>query len=135
MPLDGAAGRRGISLFVSVFYRVHRDGNASWRVDVGGYRYDVLDRDDREILAYHWHPAALGPPFPHVHLTGRLPAIEVGPGLPPVALGDMHLPTGRITFAAVARLLIQEFGVAPRRPEWAAEIEIADRDERRLWTD
>jgi hypothetical protein len=90
----------------------------AWRVVVVGYLYHVLDRDEREILAYLWHPEAVGPSFPHLHESGRMPTIDLGPRYAPVSLGDMHLPTGWVTLAALARLLIDEFGVAPRRADW-----------------
>jgi len=98
----------------------------SWSVRSTAYFCDLVDRDQREILAYHWHPATDGPSFPQFHLTGRLPAIGVGPGVTPVALGDMHLPTGHVSFASVVRLLIEEFGIAPRRSDWQAILERGD---------
>jgi hypothetical protein len=136
VALDSPAGKRGVVLVVRVWYRLASvvGDRPAWRADQTGYAYGLADRDGRELLAYHWHPEALGPPFPHVHLTGRLPAIEIGPGFSPVALGDMHLPTGRIAFAAVARLLISEFGISPLHPDWAMVLDQADRDERQLWS-
>jgi hypothetical protein len=130
--LDATGGKRGIELFVRLLYRLVGGASArrAWRVELIGYVYHVLDREGREILAYHWHPEAIGPPFPHLHVTGRLPAIDLGPGFAPVALGDMHLPTARVTIAAIARLLIVEFGVEPQRPDWESVLAASDERER-----
>jgi hypothetical protein len=34
----------------------------------------------------------------------------------------MHFPTGHVSLGSVARLLIEEFGVAPLRPNWQAVL-------------
>ena len=102
VPLRSASGPRGIALFVSQRYAVEaveRD-HEPWSASSIAYRYDLLDRDGREILTYHWHPDDAGPAFPHLHISGRIGELHVGEGLPPVALGDMHLPTEQIAFAA-----------------------------------
>ena len=80
----------------------------------------MLDAEEREVLAYHWHPVGVSPvTFPHLHLSGRLPALDAGPRQEPLRLGGMHLPTGgMVTLADVVRLLIAECGVAPRRADW-----------------
>lgn len=91
-----------------------------------GYRYQVLDPQGQELLAYHWHPTGVSPvTYPHLHLSSRVRPIEVGQDADPVALGEMHLPTGFVAFADVVRLLIAEFGAQPRQTDWAA---IVDRD-------
>ena len=132
VPLDAASGKRGIALFVGLLYRVREEiGNrGAWHVDLAGYRHDVLDRDGRELLAYRWQPESFGPSFPHVHLSGRLPPIDLGPDVAPAALGDMHLPTGHVTFSAFARLLIEEFGIAPLRADWDSTVRASDERER-----
>jgi hypothetical protein len=88
-------------------------------VSTSAYRYHILDRDDREILAYHWHPEGVSPVTePHLHLSGRLRPLDIGAPDTPVALGEMHLPTGIVSLAHVVRLLIAEIGVEPRRDDW-----------------
>lgn len=83
-----------------------------------GYRYRVLDLEGRELVAYHWHPEGVSPvTYPHLHLSSRLAPIPVGRGGEPVALGEVHLPTGFVAFADVVRLLIVAFGVQPRRTD------------------
>jgi hypothetical protein len=46
--------------------------------------------------------------------------IDVGEGVDPVALAEMHLPTGFVTFEEIVRLLIAEFGIESRRADWEA---------------
>ena len=83
------------------------------------YAYEILDREERELVAYHWHPAGISPVTdPHVHLSGRLAPLDLGPGDAPIAFGEMHLLTGLVTFADVVRLAIAEFAVQPRRSDW-----------------
>lgn len=90
------------------------------------YSYRVLEPDGREIVAYHWHPEGTSPiRHPHLHLTSRLPTIDLGPRFAPVALAEAHLPTGPVRLADVVRLLIDELGVAPRRTDWGAVLAAA----------
>ena len=92
-------------------------------VRILAYYYQILDVQEREILAYHWHPAgASSVTHPHLHLSNRIPALDLGHNVPPVSLAEMHLPTGHVTFADVVRLLITEFGVEPRRDDWEATL-------------
>jgi hypothetical protein len=43
-----------------------------------------------------------------------------------IDLDDRHIATGPVTLAAIVRMLIEEFGVAPRRGDWR---EVLDRNE------
>ena len=138
VPLDSPLGRRGVGLIASHLYRlVDDDGDPAqrWHARSAGYVYAVVDRDERELVAYHWHPEATGPDFPHLHLSGRLPELELGGGFRPVALGDMHLPTGWMPFAAIVRLLILEFEIAPRRSNWRDELDASEATEWEHHTD
>lgn len=121
VPLRSRSGFRGVDLFVSHRYRIVEAAGAdrgAWKAATAAYTYDILDRSGRELLTYHWHPDDAGPDFPHLHVSGRIGALPIGENQPPIALGTMHLPTGLVSFAAVVRLLIDEFAVAPRRDDW-----------------
>jgi hypothetical protein len=84
------------------------------------YEYRLSDGDDREILAYHWHPdGASQVRTPHLHLG---PAAEVGRR----ALTTAHLPTGRVGLGAMVRLAIEDFAVAPIRRDWNSVLSIAE---------
>lgn len=85
-----------------------------------GYYYTILDAQGRELLAYHWHPTGPSPvTLPHLHLTSRVRPIELAPNEALIPLAEMHLPTGLVTLADVVWLLIIEFGMEPRRADWA----------------
>jgi hypothetical protein len=78
-----------------------------------------LDRDDRELFAYHWHPKGLSPVVhPHLHLTRVSPFLLPAHGshksleLP---IDKAHFPTGHVTLQQVSRLLIEDLGVEPAR--------------------
>jgi hypothetical protein len=88
-----------------------------WHVQIGAYQYALLDRDDREYFAYHWHPVGGSHVTkPHLHLG---PAALVG--VPEIAAA--HLPTGPVSPAAVVRLAIESFGARPLRRDWSAVLE------------
>lgn len=120
VPLDTRFGRRSLRLFVSHRYRINETaplGRERWRVSTIAYDYSLLDAEGNEILVYHWHPVDAGPVYPHLHLPGTLPPYPIGDRAFPVPLGDLHIPTAHVPFAAVIRLLVDEFGVPPRRPD------------------
>ena len=78
---------------------------------------------------YHWQPgeAYLGPDHPHLHVSASLSAQTSAVDRQSIDLGKLHLATGRVSLASVVRMLITEFGIAPRRHDWA---ETLDRTER-----
>lgn len=83
------------------------------------YEYRLLDREEREILAFHWHPIGLSDVTdPHLHLSSRMNPIEMGRDQEPLPLADMHIPTGFVALEDVVRLLISEFGIRPRSADW-----------------
>lgn len=88
-----------------------------------GYRFHLLDRNDQEILAYHWHPSGVSPvTYPHLHLSGRLSPIVVDPGDVAIALGALHLPSGFVALKDIVRLLIDELRIEPQRNDWRAIV-------------
>ena len=106
-----------------------------YRAEVVGYFYQISTPDNRELLAFHWTPDATDPntvTFAHLHIG---PAIVGGQTtIRPRDLHKAHIPTGVISLAAVIRLAIAEFGVAPLRSDWdrvLRRVEDAERDDRR----
>lgn len=92
-------------------------------VQMARYSYRILEPEGREILAYHWHPLGLSAVRrPHVHLSSRIAPLTLGRTQAAVLLGEMHIPTGYISLADIVWLLIEEFGVDPRRPDWQAVL-------------
>lgn len=91
-----------------------------WRVTTRMYQYRLLDQRERELLVYHWQPgdAFLGPDHPHLHVSAALLAQVTAINTETIDLSGRHLATGRVSLEAVIRTLIDEFGVAPQRPDW-----------------
>lgn len=111
-----------------------------WAVTTLGYSYELLDKNEQRVVAYHWHPdpsiPATYPAFPHLHI-GRLFA---HPGLPAdfrvhaSALVRAHLPTDRISIESILRLAIRELGVEPLNERWERVLEGTEADQRRAST-
>ncbi|SPF43243.1 hypothetical protein SBA4_3010004 [Candidatus Sulfopaludibacter sp. SbA4] len=74
------------------------------------YYYSLLDAAEKGIIAYHWHPHG-NVAFPHLHIGS-------GARVGRVDLRNAHIPTGRIAMENLLRMVITEFGVAPRRGDW-----------------
>lgn len=109
------AGIAEVSLWLRHFARVveHEGSQGPWRADTVGYYYALLDVEGREIIAYHWHPGRRSSiDFPHLHLGA-------GSGVSRDELQKAHVPTGRVELEDVLALAIREFGVRPRREDWA----------------
>ncbi len=92
------------------------------------YEYRLLDHDGRELLVYHWQPgdAYLGPDHPHLHVSATLSAQISAVDQRSIDLDKLHIATGRVSLAAVIRMLITEFHITPQRPDW---FEILERTE------
>ena len=107
-------GPQCIHLRVRIWIRVSQaePPRGLWEAQTTAYEYRLSDQDDREILAYHWHPEGQS----HV----RTPHLHLGPASEVVrpALLAAHLPTGQVGLHEVERLAIDSFGVAPIRPDW-----------------
>jgi hypothetical protein len=127
VPLRSAEGRRDLFLGVHHHYTiVHLPDDptgGSFKVSSSRYMYEVLDRDERELFVYHWHPEGVSPiQVPHMHFSGAAPI-----SLPPAPGGQQprrlevdraHFPTGRIALEDVIELLIRDLGIVPRRGDW-----------------
>ena len=94
--------RRGGSLLLDVrtlFAITRRTTNGS-RVDFlispAVYEYRLLDRQQRELLVYHWQPGPryAGPDHPHLHVSASLRAATSAVDEREIDLDKLHLPTG-----------------------------------------
>lgn len=86
-----------------------------FRARLVGYRYAVIGAEQRELLAYHWHPTGVsGVTIPHVHVSNAAWRDRSAPDL-----SAIHLSTGPIALSDIVLLLITEFGALPRRGDWA----------------
>lgn len=83
-----------------------------WVAAIVGYQMTISDAAEQEIVAYHWHPQGRSPNTePHLHIGAGAQAARA-------ELSRAHLPAGVITLADVVALLIDGFGVRPRRADW-----------------
>lgn len=103
----------GSGLGLAARYRVATvAGDRGWEAMLAAYRYDLWDRDGREMLSYHWHPVARSHvTTPHLHLG-------IGAASWRPELAKAHLPTGHVTLEDVLLLAIQDLGVPPLRGDW-----------------
>lgn len=92
------------------------------------YEYRILDTFQRELLVYHWQPGPgfRGPDHPHVHVSAALHARINAVTTRAYDLDRRHIATGQVSLAMVVRMLIEEFGVAPLRPDWQDVLDRAD---------
>jgi hypothetical protein len=102
-----------LHLRVRMRLRIVEAGGRLWDAETAAYEYRLSDADDREILAYHWHPDGAS----HV----RTPHLHLGPGAEAgyLPLATAHLPTGHVPLGDVLRLAVGDLGVAPIRQDWA----------------
>jgi hypothetical protein len=120
-PLPLYSGRLGTVKFVlgHQFRLVHDDED--WHVSTTAYTYYLLDSNDHELIAWHWHPRTVA--HPHIH-------VDAG-----VIGRRMHIPTGRVSIESVLRMLVDDLGVPTRRENFREVFEEAERNfiEHRRW--
>jgi hypothetical protein len=64
------------------------------------------------VFAWHWHPTRTPQkPYPHLHVRSEHRLLGL-------ALKNLHMPTGRVSFEEVVRFLIDELRVVPTRTDW-----------------
>ena len=106
-PMFSVSGSSDLLVETSMNFRIIRDNRPNmgpFRVTITAYNYMIMDAEETEILAYHWHSEA-GLTYPHLHVT---------------KLGKKyHLPTGRVSLEQVIRLLLNDFQVQPRKQHWS----------------
>lgn len=109
-------------------FTVRAVSHHTFRAIATGYSYRILGEDERELLAFQWHPpkressADLEPPtFPHVHV--RMPMRPWRGGEPEgPTLRKVHIPTGFTSIAQVVRMLITDFQVEPITRAWENDL-------------
>ena len=93
-----------------------------YRVVMLGYRYGILDQQQREIIAFHWHPNRRSQEQDsHLHVDSAI----VNPDASDFSrsFSRFHIPTGHVPLARVVRMLITEFDVEPNRQDWDAVLD------------
>jgi hypothetical protein len=117
-----------VDLEYAVIFSPGDAGRLQYRAAVTRYVYRVLDLDDQELFAFHWHPVGVSDVrTPHLHVSAAravsLARQSGSPGLDELNLGKLHFPTHRIGVGELVRFLITELGVRPRRPDWESVLE------------
>lgn len=110
----------GLALRVAQQYRIVEDTGprGPWRAQTVAYSY-VVNRGDKELLAYQWNPLGSGGVArPHLHVGAAADELIDN-------FHRLHLPTGRIALEEVLRLLIEELGVQPLREDWSDVLDAA----------
>ena len=100
-------------------FRYRRDEtlpDTPWRVRTTAYMYTIEKKNGREVLAWHWQPAAPGPKEPHLHVGAGV----LAPG--EILSSKDHVPTGRVAVEEVVRMLIRELDVKPGNESWAEQL-------------
>lgn len=92
------------------------------QIVIQAYQYSLLDRNDTELLVYHWHPQATGPNVPHLHVSAALDAQVDARSRQTIDLDKRHLATGLVTLRSVVRMLITEFQIRPLHADWAERL-------------
>jgi len=118
-PLTISGGQRvkvrrdvgeALSIRVTQHYRIVKASldRGPWKVQTAAYSYTLETLAAHEIVAYHWHPDAPGPSFPHLHIGFAAGTIRD-------ELQKAHCPTGRIALEQFLRLVIEEFGITAKK--------------------
>jgi hypothetical protein len=117
--------RHNLSLQVFHAFEVSAD-HIGWRVRSRAYMYHVYAGEEREIIAFHWHPDRGPVALPHAHFKTLND---------PFPMGKAHMPTGRVSLESVIRLLIDELAVEPMRRDWRGVLAKTERAfiEQRSW--
>lgn len=123
-------GARDLRLGVYLDYQIIRGGSsdALFSVQQTQYAYLLLDREEREILVFHWHPKGVGPVVrPHLHVSGarRIPLPNRPTGIAPLPLdiSNAHIPTGHTSLEDVLLMLIRDLHVESRDRAWKRILE------------
>ena len=103
------SGASRVHIRFTQFYRIVPvdESRHSWQVVATSYFYALDDADQREIIAFHWHPDRRSDVTePHLHLG---PGARIGYD----RLHRAHIPTGHVTIQDVLHLAVSDLGVEP----------------------
>ncbi len=119
-PLHGSSLTAFVSLETSSVVREFAGDGVITR----SYRIALLDRAEREVLAWHWQPGPefAGPDYPHLQVSAAVGFPDARGHRTMVDLDKVHLPTGPVSLAGVVRMLVEEFGVQPVVADWRERL-------------
>lgn len=116
-----------MSVHVAFSFVLRRNPRRGLHVTTTRYFFTLSTADEREIVAYHWHPQNQSVTYPHLHIGSARGAGDVAT--------RAHYPTGRVTLEMFVRMLINEFNVEPLEPDWVKILAATERkhERRRSW--
>jgi hypothetical protein len=106
----------------SQLYRAQGNRETDGRSNLGGTN-SLLDRNQRELLVYHWHPESEGRYYPHLHVSASLNAQVDALTRREIDLDKLHIVTGPVSLQGFIRMLVTEFQIRPLRADWQARLE------------
>lgn len=99
-----------IGLSSAIQYRIEPGGDKErWKVTTAKYKHSIVDEEEHEVVSYHWHPEGTVS-WPHMHVGSVFSYSTFVTGA--------HFPTGRVALEQIVRLIIEDFMVEPKRPDW-----------------
>lgn len=97
--------------------RLSRASSRPVQITTESWRYTIYDHNQRELLAYHWHPGGVSEKTtPHFHVGSTIldtTGHEMGK-----TFSRLHHPSGYVSIADIVRALIEEFNVVPIHDRW-----------------
>jgi hypothetical protein len=111
----------GERLFLDLYHGFRivqtRSSLEPYQVTTTDYFYTLLDQNQRELVAYHYHPHGAGwCTYPHLHVGTANGIID----------NRAHLITGLLPLQAFIRMLIEDpaIPVVSLRPDWARVLDV-----------
>jgi hypothetical protein len=118
-------GRAGeLRLTALLDYRAEQETSSfpPWEIRTTRYTYWLTERNEREVIVYHWDSDAISPAYgAHLYFGKSL----VHPAMPDEArafagrLTNARWPTGLVTLPSLLRAVIADLGVEPLVPDRA----------------
>jgi hypothetical protein len=127
VPLDGPFD---VELIAGQAFRIRRyvGLSSSFGIEMISCFYSIATADHIEILTFQWTPEAThSKTFPHVHVGRAIVSDKTL--IMPERFRKVHIPTGHVTLAAVARMAIEEFQVKPLTRRWSAVLDDSEHAE------
>lgn len=120
----GALHGSSLSAFVSLASILAARESSGYGVVTRSYLFTMHDRNEREVLAWHWQPGLVyaGPDHPHLHVSAAVGFPDGRGHRTLVDLDKLHLPTGPVSLVAIVRMLVEEFGVQPVVTDWRERL-------------
>jgi hypothetical protein len=118
--LRSESRRRTIHLFAIIEVQVSAaTASADLYLEERTYIYSLHDTSQHELVSWHLHQLSSSDvTYLHSHVSSRIGPLELGRGLDPLPLADLHIPTGFVDLADIVRFLIAEAGIRPRKSDW-----------------